>query len=249
MHRFFVPPAAILGDVVRFPPATAEQIARVLRLRPGDEVAVLDGAGTLYRVTLRQVTREAAEGQATHREAASGEPSVHLALYAALLKGDRFEWTLQKGAELGVARFIPMVTERTVARSLTITTTRRMRWERIVQEAAEVCGRARLPQIAEPLSFEAACAEAARAEMRLIAWEAEEGRSLEEAWGAHQPASVALMIGPEGGFTNDEVMLAMEHGFIPFSLGPRLLRAETASVVAVTLVLHRAGELRPRHAA
>lgn len=249
MHRFFVPPAAIRGDVVHFPVATAEQIARVLRLRPGDEVAVLDGAGTLYRVTLRQVTREAVEGQATHRERASGEPGVHLALYAALLKGDRFEWTLQKGAELGVARFIPMVTERTVARSLAITAARRMRWGRIVQEAAEVCGRARLPEITEPLSFEAACTEAARAEMRLIAWEAEEGRSLEEAWGAHQPGSVALMIGPEGGFTNDEIVLAMEHGCIPFSLGPRLLRAETASVVAVTLILQRAGELRPRHAA
>ena len=87
MHRFFVPPAAIFGDVVRFPPATAEQIARVLRLRPGDEVAVLDGAGTLYRVILRQVTREAVEGQVTQREMASGEPRVHLALYAALPVG------------------------------------------------------------------------------------------------------------------------------------------------------------------
>ncbi len=244
MHRFFVPPEAIRQGQVRFPKPAARQMARVLRLRPGDMVAVLDGRGSLYRVILQRVERDEAVGRVVEREDASGEPRVSLALYAALIKGSRFEWIVQKGTELGVARFVPMVTERTVVRDLPLSSHRMARWERIAQEAAEQCGRARVPQIVEPVTFAAACQQAATADLGLIGWAGESRRSLASLF-TDRPGDVALLIGPEGGFTPEEVALARAQGLLPFSLGPRTLRAETAAIVAVTLVMYHAGELAP----
>jgi 16S rRNA (uracil1498-N3)-methyltransferase len=245
MHRFFVPPDAIVGGEVRFPEPAARQIERVLRLRPSDGVVVLDGQGMLYRVTLRRVERSSVQGEVSGREIAAGEPGMRVVLYAALLKGEHFEWTLQKGTELGVARFVPLVTERTVMRDLAPSSTRQARWERIVQEAAEQSERSRLPVVAEPMTFAGACAQAAEVEVGLIAWEEERRRTLAAAWGERRPRSVAVWIGPEGGFAADEVELACAHGIIPFSLGPRVMRADTAALVAVTLMMERAGELLP----
>ncbi len=245
MHRFFVPPEAIAQGQVQFPEAAARQIMRVLRLRPGDLVAVLDGEGTLYHVSLQRVSRHEVVGQIVREEPATGEPRLAVDLYMALIKGERFDWVLQKGTELGVARFVPMVTERTVVRDLSPSPHRRARWSRIVQEAAEQCGRARIPEIASPVAFTAACAAAAEADRRLIAWAGEGRRSFAEAYGDEQPERLALLIGPEGGFTADEVAQAYAHGIVPFSLGERVLRAETAAIVAVTLAMYRAAELDP----
>ncbi len=245
VHRFFLPPDAIREGQVHFPETTARQIVHVLRLRPGDVVAVLDGQGALYRVALKHVDREMVLGQVTGQEAATGEPRMAVTLYASLIKGERFEWILQKGTELGVSRFVPMVTERTVVRDLTLSASRQARWRRIVQEAAEQCGRARLPGIEAPVTFAGACAQAAEADLSLIAWAEEGRRSLADVWGDRRPATLAILIGPEGGFTPDEVEQACAGGIVPFSMGPRVLRAETAALVAVALAMQQAGELSP----
>ncbi len=245
MNRFFVPPDAIVQEQVHFPREAAHQIARVLRLRSGDRVAVLDGRGTLYYVVLEHVGRDEALGRVVGQEVATGEPNIAVTLYAALIKGERFEWILQKGTELGVSRFVPMVTERTVIRDLP-SSDRQERWARIVREAAEQCGRARVPEVIAPVSFVAACAQAAATEVSLIAWEGEPQCSLTDVWGDRRPRTLALMVGPEGGFTADEAGQARAWGIVPFSLGPRVLRAETAAIVAVTLALQQAGELSPK---
>ncbi|MCS7219833.1 MAG: 16S rRNA (uracil(1498)-N(3))-methyltransferase [Anaerolineae bacterium] len=245
MHRFFLPPDVIREGQVRFPEMTARQILHVLRLRPGDIVAVLDGQGILYRVILKRVDRDAVLGQVTGQEVATGEPKMAVTLYASLIKGERFEWILQKGTELGVLRFVPMVTERTVVRDLTLSTSRQARWRRIVQEAAEQSGRALLPEVETPMTFAAACEQAAMADLSLIAWVEEKRRTLADIWGNRRPATLAILIGPEGGFTPDEVEQACACGIMPFSMGPRVLRAETAAVVAVALAMQQAGELSP----
>lgn len=245
VHRFFLPPDAIREGQVRFPETTARQILHVLRLRPGDMVAVLDGQGILYRVVLKRVDRDAVLGQVIGQEAATGEPKITITLYASLIKGERFEWILQKGTELGVSRFVPMVTERTVVRDLALSPSRQARWRRIIQEAAEQCGRALLPEVEAPMAFAAACMQAAKADLSLIAWVEEGRRTLADVWGDRQLATLAILIGPEGGFTPDEMERACACGIVPFSMGPRVLRAETAAVVAVTLAMHQAGELSP----
>lgn len=245
MHRFFVPPEAITRGMVRFPEPTARQIVRVLRLRPGDTVGVLDGSGTLYRVVLDRVARNEVLGRVTSQEAATGEPSLRLVMYMALIKVARFEWVIEKGTELGVARFVPMVTERSVIRDLELSSHRRERWERIAREAAEQSGRAKVPEIEGPMTFTAACQQAADAEVRLIGWKGERRRSLRELIPEQEVGSVALFIGPEGGFTPDEIAQARAQGIEPFSLGLRTLRAETAAIVAAALVMDRLGELAP----
>jgi len=245
MNRFFVPPDAIVQEQVHFPRGAAHQIARVLRLRSGDRVAVLDGRGTLYHVVLEHVGRDEALGRVVGQEVATGEPNIAVTLYAALIKGERFEWILQKSTELGVSRFVPMVTERTVIRDLP-SSYRQERWVRIVQEAAEQCGRARVPEVTAPVSFVAACTQAAATDVSLIAWEGEHQCSLADVWGDRRPRTLALMVGPEGGFAADEAERARAWGIVPFSLGPRVLRAETAAIVAVTLALQQAGELSPK---
>ena len=237
MHRFFVLPHAIQGQQVRFSPEQTHQFRSVLRLRTGDEVLALDGLGRCYRVTLESMGKIGTLGRILETMPAGGEPDGDATLCQAISRGERFDWVLQKGTELGVTRFQPMITRRTVRR--TPGDNQRQRWERILREAAEQCGRGRVPDLAPDLSFEEAVAQ-------------RQGLALLPSTGATLPARqvltqatwpVTLFIGPEGGFAPEEVTLAREAGVLVTSLGSRTLRTETAAVVLLTLVMSALGEL------
>jgi 16S rRNA (uracil1498-N3)-methyltransferase len=235
MHRFFISPGAIQGDHVTIEGGPAHQIAHVLRLKPGAAITVLDDSGAEYAITLTAVDKRRAEGTITARREAQGEPPLTLTLYACLLKRDNFEWVLQKGTEIGVTMFVPVISARTVvdkARPGKID-----RWARIISEAAEQSRRGRLPRLLEPLPFAEALAHAADHDAKLIPWEEAESGTLRGAL-PRGVRSVALCIGPEGGFSAGEIDAAHDHGFAPITLGPRILRAETAAVVAAALVIH-----------
>src|SRR5262249_27159262 len=157
------------------------------------------------------------------------------------------EWVLQKCTELGVAAFVPLLCERAVAVVEGAGTTKRRRWERIVVEAMEQCGGTRLPEICEPQPLMQALASLTKGELALIPWEEERTTTLRAALRAAQVANselreVRLFIGPEGGFAAGEVAEARRQGAIPVTLGPRILRAETAAVVAAALTLEVLGE-------
>lgn len=235
MHRFFVDPRFIGATAVSFPPEQAYQIRTVLRMAPGDRVMALDNTGWEYEVTLTTVSKEAVAGQIEVRRLAVGEPATHLTLYQALLKQDRFEWVLQKGTEIGVSRFVPIVTGRSVV--TTVRPNKLERWQRLLAEAAEQSRRGRIPELAAPISLAQALA-ACPAEVVLMPWEEAQGVTISQAL-AGQPRTVALFIGPEGGFTAAEAGL----GATAVTLGPRILRAETAAIVAATLVLQACGDL------
>ncbi len=248
MHRFFVPAEAIRETVVEFPEATAHQLARVLRMRPGDHVIVLDNSGWEREVVLEQVARRAATGRVVGKRLAEGEPRVKITLYQAMLKGAKFELVLQKGTELGVVSFVPVITSRTVVGSLgNVGANRLKRWRRIITEAAEQSRRGRLPTLQDALMFEHAISQAYRRGGRLIIpYEGETRQSLREALapnadGEH-PFSISLFIGPEGGFSEDEIALAQQAGAFAVTLGPRILRAETAAIAATTAILYELGE-------
>ncbi len=246
MNRFFVPPALLLpGQCVNLPATVAHQLVSVLRVRVGDQIALLDGLGSEYPAVVEAVSRREVAVRVGAGSLLDTEPTLRLSLYPSLLKGERFDFVLQKGTEVGVSRFVPTVSERSVARPAE---GKGERWQRIVQEAAEQSHRARVPTVAEPLPFAAACADALTADLTLILWEEERTASLRDVLGRHQqtycdpakqasPPSVALLIGPEGGYSAEEVQTAGTFGIIPVSLGRRILRAETAAVVAATLVL------------
>ena len=152
-HRFFLPPESIVLEEVTFGPAAAHQLRHVLRLGPGARVIVLDDSGWEYEVELNHLGRDAATGRICGRQVPGTEPRLSLTLYQGVLKGHRFEWVLQKGTELGVSRFVPLVSERAVTADAGQIEGKRARWEQIIREAAEQSHRGRLPRLAPPCSF------------------------------------------------------------------------------------------------
>jgi 16S rRNA (uracil1498-N3)-methyltransferase len=245
MHRFFITLDQLRSERVTFSDDQAQHMQKVLRLQPGQQVLVLDNSGWQYVVVLTKVSRKETAGAVTARQPASGEPATELTLYQSVIKWDRFEWVLQKGTEVGVTRFVPVITRRSLLKSGDeINSNKTARWQRIITEAAEQARRGRLPAVAPVITLPAALA-ALAAPVALLPWEEAEGMSMRAALtpNAGKPQSVALFIGPEGGFTAEEVAMAQAHHVIPVTLGPRILRAETAAIVAAALTLYELGEM------
>lgn len=236
MHRFFIPPEDIFEAHITMSGEQAHQVSRVLRLKAGDQIEVLDNAGWEYEVRLMAVSRYQVTGSIIERREAQGEPAVHLSLYMSLLKRDKFEWVLQKGTEVGVSRFVPLVTQRSLVQDIDIKQSKFDRWQKIIQEAAEQSRRGRIPVLGQPIRFAAAMAEVNTA-VALIPWEEATEMIIRQALAGKAPESIALFIGPEGGFTAEEVRQAADKGIVAVTLGKRILRAETAAVVAAALTL------------
>ena len=242
MHRFYVPPAAISRGDAAIQGEAARQIARVLRLQPGDTVCLFDGSGDEYEVRLTSLARDEARAEVVERRPGRAEPAARVTLYLALLnKPDKFEWALQKCTEVGAAAFVPVLAARSV--SGPPNPSRYERWSRIIQEAAEQSGRTVLPALEPSLTFAEAIARASSgpAVIPALGTFPPIARVLDLAPGG--PTNLSIFVGPEGGFTPEEVAAAQSGGVEPVTLGPRTLRAETAAVVALSLALQALGEM------
>jgi 16S rRNA (uracil1498-N3)-methyltransferase len=258
-HRFFVEPGLLGGERVALTGPQAHQMSRVLRLKPGDRVVLLDGGDREYVVRLAEVRSSAVTGAVESTRPSRPEPRLLLTLYQALVPRDRFETVLQKGTEVGISRFVPVWCERSIVPGGDrIDAGRLGRWRRIVTEAAEQCERGIVPELAEPLRFSDALAAAVHAGPLVLAWERERARSIRDGLQSAlaPPAPIAdaraadrralgLMIGPEGGFSNREIESARDAGAVTVSLGPRILRTETAGPILAALALYEAGDLTP----
>lgn len=247
MHRFFVTNDLIQGDQVIFPADLSHQITRVLRLRQQERVIVLDNRALEYEVELQTLSKRSVRGIICETRSVQTEPQLYLTLYVALLKGKKLDWVLQKGTELGICRFVPILTHRCVVPSLKqIKPGKVNRWQEIVREAAEQSQRGLLPKVSMPHTFENAIREAKQSNgMSLIAWEMRGGASLKKMLNmATEPQrrTVNLFIGPEGGFEEQEIRFAEQEGVVPVTLGPRILRAETAALAAMTAIFYELGE-------
>lgn len=245
MHRFFVSREALDAERVALPADVAHQLRAVLRMSPGDRIIVLDNSGWEYEVELAELSPQTAWGTVLSRTLSHTEPRTKITLYQSFLKGQRFEFVLQKGTELGIVAFVPVISARCVVSSLDSASRKTARWERIIREAAEQSRRGRLPDLAPALFFRDACLRATRSgQLALIPWEGETTTSLREALDRMQrPFSVSLFVGPEGGFDESEIAVARQAGVIPVHLGPRILRAETAGLVAASAILFAYGDL------
>lgn len=270
-YRFFVDSGAIHGrDVLLDDAELTHQLGTVLRLRPGDKITLLDNSGWQHVVALESVERGRVSGTVERKELAGGEPRTKLTLYIALMRPERFEWVLQKGTELGVSAFVPLICERsTIADADELSPNKLERWQRIIREAAEQSRRGKLPRLAPALFFPAACDHAAQRGTALLLWEGAGVPSLRHVLqnaerggdgviggaGDHgsaaqpltpspsHPFSVALFSGPEGGFSAGEFATALRYDMIAVTLGPRTLRAETAPIVATSAILYEMGDL------
>ncbi len=241
MHRFFVPASALQSTAVAIPQDVAHHLKTVLRLCPGDEIILLDGAGTLCRCRLEAVAKQSASAHILQRWQ-EPETAFPIELIQALPKGDKMDLVLQKGTELGIGHFTPALSERSVGALPTGRHAKRLeRWDRIIREAARQCRRPILPRLSEPAPLEEALA-ASRSELRLMLWE-EESRPLSLALPEAPPEHAAILVGPEGGFSPGEAAIARNHGFIPVRLGPRILRTETAGFAMASILQFRYGDL------
>lgn len=242
MHHFFIPPQHLTDRQAILTGEQARQVAQVLRLRPGERLVVLDNTGWEYEVQLTAVSRDQVMGKVVDRRTAVGEPAVHLTLYMALLKREKFEWVLQKGTEVGVSCYVPVITQRTLAQNTEIKPGKQDRWQKILTEAAEQCRRGRIPTLAAPMKLADALAQHGAA-MALIPWENATAVGLKSTLSGTIPTSIALFIGPEGGFAPEEIELAQQHHVQPVTLGKRILRAETAALVAASLMIYEVGDM------
>jgi 16S rRNA (uracil1498-N3)-methyltransferase len=246
MSRFFVHRDRLREGRIDFDSEHVHQIARVLRLRVGATIAVLDNGGWIYDVELTEVSPTAVKGTLKRRQLAPGEPRTKVTLYPALLKSDKLEYVLQKCTELGVSAFAPVVTDRCNV-GVSMSEEKAERWERIIAEAAEQCERGRLPQLYPTLMYGSACDQARG--VSFIASERGDRLSIKSEMAKRidgrgkRAFALNLFVGPEGGYTDAEIAEAIEHGIVPIGLGPRILRAETASIVGAALMLAYAGDL------
>ena len=240
-QRFFIEgaPLEIDGTIDLAP--LAHQLRNVLRLSAGTTITLLDDSGAAFRTRIEVLDGQQAKGLVLASVPVDSEPKVEVTLYQCALKRDRFEWVLQKGVELGVRRFVPVISSRTVVRPLANLSKKHDRWRTIVREAAEQSGRGRLPVMAEPQTWDQAVSQGGG--LRLMPWEgAGVGASGFDSRVADMKA-VSLLVGPEGGISAEEAGAAIGAGWQPIWLGPRVLRAETAAIAAVTVVMHLSGGL------
>ena len=240
-RRLFVPGERLGGPRLTLTGPEHRHIGLVLRARPGDPLTLFDGAGGEVEAEVIRVDRTETELALGARRAVAG-PAASLTLLCAVPRGPRMDFLVQKTSELGVARIVPVVTERSVARP-GAEAGKRSRWEKIAREAARQCGRADLPLVDPPAELAEALAGPNLPARRLALFEGERSRSLRAALDGTQPAATALLIGPEGGFAPAELVVARAAGFEAVGLGERILRVETAAIVAVALVAAAYGML------
>ena len=248
-HRFFIPPEWINERQVTLVEDVAHQIRNVLRMRVGDRLIVLDDSGWERDVELGRLAKNVVMGHVVEERLAPGEPRTKVSLYQGVLKAQKFEWVLQKGTELGLVEFIPVICERSMVGDLEDVDRKLGRWQRIIREAAEQSRRGRLPVLRPATLFVQSCQRATRSGgLALMPWEDEKEISLKSMLTAGEeetdlPFSISIFIGPEGGLAYKEIEAARGYGVQPVSLGPRILRAETAGIVAASATLYELGDL------
>ncbi len=246
-RRFFVDAGVVAGDRAEIEGVLAHRLATVLRLRSGDEIVLFDGSGEDVRVRLADVTGRRLVAEVINRGPGPAEPRTKVHLFQSITKGERFEWLIEKATEIGVASVTPLVAARAVVKPAS-GGTRTERWRRIAVEAAEQCQRSAVPRIGGPAMFDDALRDAAG--IVLLPYEdAGHGapsvvevlnRRVDEVFAL---AEVSILIGPEGGYEPVEVERATAAGGEIVTLGERVLRSETAGLVAATLTMQAVGEL------
>lgn len=225
----------VTGDRAALVGESAKHLARVLRARAGQEFDIATGEGVrrgrIVRVSEARVEFELGEEV---EQAAAPDLTLLLAIY----KFDRMEWALEKAVELGASRIVPVVAQRTSAHLAAAAGKRVERWRKIARQAAQQARRASVPEVAAPAALKEAFA--FHADTRIVLAETEQQRSLKEVLAGRSPGSVALAIGPEGGWTADELQRFTAAGWTAASLGRNILRAETAALAALAIVVSQA---------
>jgi 16S rRNA (uracil1498-N3)-methyltransferase len=245
LPRLYAPDLEDGGETVTLPPEEARHVVSVLRLGAGASVAIFDGHGLEYRGAIERVERGTVRVRRLEPIEPAPEPGVRVTVAQAVLKGDRMDDAVRDLAMMGATAIQPLASRRTTLSIGALARSRgRDRWRRIAIASVKQCRRAVVPDILEPTAFDQ-LVERDQSERRIILIEpaaGEPGASLETIAGP-PPSSALIAIGPEGGWTADEIALALSRGFVPITLGRRTLRADAVPIVALGILLYVWGEL------
>src|SRR6266700_1088388 len=262
MHHFFVPTELLktTNIDIALPKDLAHHIRDVIRLDIGEQLLLLDNSGDEILATVAKTNKATVEVHLLERRPGRSEPAIRIILCQGLLKSTRFEWILEKGTELGVSVFSPIICRRSMAGLEGTGSSKIQRWQRIIQEAAEQSGRSRLPELLPIRPLVDALNDISPGALAVMPWEEEHSLTLHDALNSsihldgnvgatlavarsmqprtlQSPTTIVLFIGPEGGLTTEEVSLAQRHGVQIVTLGTRILRAETAAIATLANVM------------
>jgi len=248
MVQFFVFKRNVYGNKVRIVGQEARHLTCVLRKKVGEKIQIFVGedAPCFYLAEIERIGQDGVEAKILSQISVP-ESKVRVHLFPAILKKLKMDYLIQKVTELGVDEITPLTTQNTVIRlNLQTSKNKVSRWQKIALSAVKQCGSARLPLINLPLEFSEALKKINSSVLNLIFWEKEKSKSLKEIFSNLHflPSIISLFIGPEGGFSEEEINLAKEYGFTSVGLGENILRSETAAIIATALVLYEYKELR-----
>jgi len=244
-RRFRIEKERIQGrEAVIEDPGEIRRIRQVLRLKPGDTLALFDGEGNECNAVISSLSsRRVSLTLLQELSPVVVESPLKVILGLGLLKSSRFDWLVQKVTELGVSEIVPFFSSRVVPRwEESKGRSRQARWQKIASEAARQCRRVSIPKVHPPCSFEEMLAMEFAGAGKVFLWEEERAGTLKGAL-AQGASTIYALVGPEGGFSQPEALRAQEAGFLPVRLGPRILRAETAGIVIVSLLQFSLGDL------
>ena len=242
MNRFFVKKDDIAGGSAVITGEDVKHISKVLRMAPGDKVMLCDGEGCQYLAEIEDISREQVNLSILSEERCAAEPVQRITLYQGLPKGDKMELIVQKCVELGVTEIVPVAAERSIVKIKPGEFGgKRTRYQRVAYEAAKQCGRGIIPEVTELVTFKSA--DMSRHDLIIIAYEDERGNPLKSLLKANPKAKdIAIIIGPEGGLERSEVDMLTQKGGAAVTLGPRILRTETAGMAALAMILYEIEE-------
>jgi 16S rRNA (uracil1498-N3)-methyltransferase len=247
MTRFFIPAEQIQGNSIILKGSDRHHLLNVLRREVGSTITVLNGRGAEYEAVIKEIGPDFVTGEIVAIITKATEPRVKIRLVQSLPKADKFEWLLQKNTEIGVSFFQPAFTERSAIKLEPAAVLKKEeRWRKIIREAAEQSGRKIVPQLEPVRNWNQVLATISeKPGLALIPWEGERECSLKKVLEgtAEIPETVTIFIGPEGGFSQAEIDQARNQGAVPVTLGPRILRTETAGLVVATAIFYHYGDL------
>jgi len=245
MPTFFIDSGAITSPKICITGDLLHHLRNSLRVQPGDSLALNNGCGTRYHVEVTHVTSQAIDTCIIDQETEPDRNTSPIVLGQALMKGDKMDWVIQKATELGVAAIVPIHTTHSVIKpNPERLEHQRSRWERIARDAAQQSERWTIPTIADPVDLVGICRHYDGAPLKGMLAERSNGVSLIAIpLPSDRQRPIVLLVGPEGGWAPDEQRLAQERGFLPLTLGPRILRAETAAIAALSILQSRLDEI------
>ena len=246
MRYFFIEPAALLKPTVVIEGSEVRHMRSVLRLRPGDAIRLFDGEGFEYEAMIRRFVADRVELKIIQKFPGTKESPVQIAVAQALLKEKKMDRLLRHLCELGLTHWIPFTSERSIPKpGATRMPARVERWKKIIKESAKQCRRARLPEINRTLALEEVLDYGQACDLMVVFYENEPAslNSIMSQAAQPPPRKILMIMGPEGGFSDQELTKVKTAGCLVAGLGPRILRAETATIAAITLVQSLFGDM------